>query len=162
MFLLLAVSLAGAWAPLAKEGSPPPAPFLDLVVRPSGPLRRHLCDTGATASFNLELHNRGTRAVHVEAVRFVYLVEGRPLQVDRAEDFLPGDWVRREVRIDPGRHVEWPGVCLAQVPAAATHLRMELDLTSGMALRRRRSTQNLDLELVEDPPIVELRLPFEG
>jgi hypothetical protein len=159
VLLFLLVTAAGA----ARESAPSPAAdLLNLVVRPAGPVRRHVCDAGTTVSFNLELHNRGTRAVHVDAVRFVYLVDGRPLQVDRADDFLPGAWVRREVRIDPGRHAEWPGVCLAQVPEAATHLRMEIDLTSGMALRRRRATQSLDLALVPDPKPVHLRLPFEG
>ena len=161
--LLLVSLLLPAASRAARESAPAPAgTLLDLVVRPAGPARRHVCDSGATVSFNLELHNRGSRAVHVDAVRFVYLVGERPLQVERDEDFLPGTWVRREVRIDPGRHVDWPGVCLAQVPETATHVRMELDLTSGMALRRRRATQTLDVPIAVDPATVGLRLPFEG
>ena len=161
---LLFLALLLPTAPRAeRESAPaPPGTLLDLVVRPAGAVRRHLCDAGATVSFNLELHNRGSRAVHVDAVRFVYVVGERPLQVERQEDFLSGSWVRREVRIDPGRHVDWPGVCLAQVPEAATRLRMELDLTSGMALRRRRATQTLEVPIVPDPGAVSLRLPFEG
>jgi hypothetical protein len=148
---------------LAVLGEPAPPPrLLDFVARPAAPLRRHACDSGTTASFNLELHNHGTRAVHVDAVRFVFLVGERPLQVDRAEDFFPGTWVRRDARVDPGRHLEWPGICLSRIPDAATHLRMELDLLSGMALRRRRTTQSLTLAIVADPPPVTLRLPFEG
>ena len=163
MFLPVFLTFLGAAAFAAKESAPPPAAeLLDLVVRPAGPIRRHVCDAGPTVSFNLELHNRGTRAVHVDAVRFVYLVGGRPLHVDRAADFLPGSWVRREVRVDPGRHVDWPGVCLAGAPETATHLRMELELASGMALRRRRATQSLELALAADPPAAMLRLPFEG
>jgi hypothetical protein len=154
--LLLLLLAAGEPAP------PPPPGTLDLVVRPAAPLRRHLCDAGPTASFNLELHNRGSRAVHVDAVRFVYLAGERTLLVDRAEDFFPGSWVRRDARVDPARHVEWPGVCLSVVPETATHLRVEFDLLSGMALRRRRSTQSLTLPIAPDPPAVAMRLPFEG
>ncbi len=161
--LFLASLLLPAASRAARESGPaPPGTLLDLVVRPAGAMRRHVCDSGATVSFNLELHNRGSRAVHVDAVRFLYLVGERPLQVERGEDFLPGAWVRREVRIDPGRHVDWPGVCLAQVPDAATHVRMELDLTSGMALRRRRATQTLEVPIAADPGTVGLTLPFEG
>ncbi|HEX5044084.1 MAG TPA: M23 family metallopeptidase [Candidatus Polarisedimenticolaceae bacterium] len=161
--LLLLSLLLPAVPRAAKESAPAPAgTLLDLVVRPAGPVRRHVCDSGATLSFNLELHNRGSRAVHVDAVRFVYLVEDRPLQVERDEDFLPGTWVHREVRVDPGRHVDWPGVCLGQVPEAVTRVRMELDLTSGMALRRRRATQTLEVPIVPDRSTVPLTLPFDG
>jgi hypothetical protein len=145
----------------APVEAPAPSP-LDLVVRPSGPLRRHVCDSGPTVSFNLDLYNRGTRAVHVDAVRFAFLAGERRLPAARSDDFFPGSWVRRESRIDPGRHVEWPGVCQPAVPEGATLLRLELDLTTGMALRRRRTTQVLDLPLGADPPTVTLRLPFEG
>jgi len=159
LFALLLPAASGA----ERESAPAPAgELLDLVVRPAGPARRHVCDSGATVSFNLELHNRGSRAVHVDAVRFLYLVGDRPVQAQRDEEFLPGTWVRREVRVDPGRHVDWPGVCLAQVPETATRLRVELDLTSGMALRRRRATQTLDVPIVPDSGSVSLRLPFEG
>jgi len=161
--LLLFALLLPAASRAERESTPAPAgELLDLVVRPAGPARRHVCDSGATVSFNLELHNRGSRAVHVDAVRFLYLLGDRPVQAQRDEEFLPGTWVRREVRVDPGRHVDWPGVCLAQVPETATRLRVELDLTSGMALRRRRATQTLDVPIIPDPGSVGLRLPFEG
>ncbi len=76
--------------------------------------------------------------------------------------FFAHDGMEREDRIDRGARVEWPGICLGQVPEDSDRARFELGLAIRRGIGQVRSLQSVEVPLRKAPPPRALKLPFEG
>lgn len=157
--LLLAVSTRAADPRLS--GLPEAATWLRLEALPPAVIL-HRCSDAPSGSLALAATSVTARAVRVDGVRLAYLSAGKVVRTERVEDFFDGDWLKREARIDPGKRVEWIGLCLRQPPASADTVRIELDMSSGLGLRRKRGTQSLAVPFEPEPAPRDFAPPFEG
>ena len=115
------------------------------------------------AVVQFELTNDHRKRVRVEGFRIVYLDGERALRTDDpGKEFFGDPMFKRPRKIEPDLGVTWRGVCLADPPEGADHVRFEIDLTSRGGMTRNRRSQDIVVPLLPAPEPVRLSLPFEG
>lgn len=116
----------------------------------------------ADAQITLEVRNRVGASLRVEELRWAYVSEDGVLRVERpGEGFFQSTRFARDRRLERDGRIVWQGICLTDIPAGATRVRFEAELTT----RRRgasRKLESLTVDLVAAPEEARVRLPFRG
>lgn len=101
-------------------------------------------------------------SLRVEEVRWAFVTEAGVLRVERpGEGFFQSARFARDRRLERDGRLVWQGICLTEIPAAATRVRFEVELST----RRRaasRKVEALTVDLVAAPEEARIRLPFRG
>ena len=139
----------------------PTGPWIAIEARPAAvPL---LAGERSDGSVRLSFRNLLERPVRIHSVSFAWLAGEKPLRRDTpGEAFFRTDWLERSARLEPGRVLDWPGVCLENPPPRADRVRLSFTLVTRSGLSSRETTQWVDLPLVPLPAPVRLELPFAG